>query len=74
MIGIICRPTWEPAKRISAQVPLIVEAYEKQKQKGPSNGESGEASIESLEATAKPGAQSSKQTHNSVTIPVYYYA
>uniref|UniRef100_A0A915PR16 Chromo domain-containing protein n=1 Tax=Setaria digitata TaxID=48799 RepID=A0A915PR16_9BILA len=41
---VLWAPTWEPAKRINAQVPLIVEAYEKQKQKGPSNESSvGEA-------------------------------
>ncbi|KAL3985938.1 hypothetical protein ACH3XW_40705 [Acanthocheilonema viteae] len=67
---ILWAPTWEPAKRINAQVPLIVEAYEKQKQKGPANDKSGETNTEPLEGTAKNGAQSSKRTHNSKKIKI----
>ncbi|MCP9264453.1 Rna polymerase-associated protein rtf1-like protein [Dirofilaria immitis] len=63
------RPTWEPAKRINAQVPLVVEAYEKEKQKAASNGEPTGTSAESLEATAKCNAESPKRTRHSVTLP-----
>uniref|UniRef100_A0A0R3S4N4 Chromo domain-containing protein n=1 Tax=Elaeophora elaphi TaxID=1147741 RepID=A0A0R3S4N4_9BILA len=70
---ILWAPTWEPAKRINAQVPLIVEEYEKQKQKGITNIKSSETGIEPLEATAKHGAQGSKRTRNSVTLPPYIY-
>ncbi|EJW81561.1 hypothetical protein WUBG_07528 [Wuchereria bancrofti] len=68
---ILWAPTWEPAKRINAQVPLIVEAYEKQKQKG--HFESKGTNTEPLEATAQPSAESSKRTLNSVTHPAYSY-
>ncbi|CAG9533378.1 unnamed protein product [Cercopithifilaria johnstoni] len=67
---ILWAPTWEPAKRINAQVPLIVEAYEKQKQKGLANVKSNETSTESLEATVKHGTQGSKRAHNSKKIKV----
>ncbi|KAM3716543.1 RNA polymerase-associated protein [Dirofilaria immitis] len=63
------KPTWEPAKRINAQVPLVVEAYEKEKQKAASNGEPTGTSAESLEATAKCNAESPKRTRHSVTLP-----
>ncbi|VIO98998.1 Uncharacterized protein BM_BM10510 [Brugia malayi] len=65
---ILWAPTWEPAKRINAEVPLIVEAYEKQKQKG--HLESKETDIEPLEATAQPSAESSKRTLNSKKIKI----
>ncbi|EFO24019.1 hypothetical protein LOAG_04460 [Loa loa] len=67
---ILWAPTWEPAKRISAQVPLIVEAYEKEKQKSFSNGESSETNTESFETAAKPSAQGSKRTRNSKKIKI----
>lgn len=73
MIGIIYRPTWEPARRISAQVPLIVEAFEKQKQKDPANGKSNETSAGSSEATAGRSVQNSAQARNPVILAAYNY-
>uniref|UniRef100_A0A2K6WE03 Chromo domain-containing protein n=1 Tax=Onchocerca volvulus TaxID=6282 RepID=A0A2K6WE03_ONCVO len=55
---ILWAPTWEPAKRINAEVPLIVEAYEKQKQKRAADGQSSGSSTESSETATKPSAQS----------------
>lgn len=37
---VLWAPTWEPASRIKAQVPLIVEEFEKQKRKKASGAKS----------------------------------